>query len=94
MTETSRTLRILGTRGVPGAHGGFETFAEYLSLYLVQRGWRVVVYCQKEGSGPMYEDTWQGVERVCIPIEQPGGHGKCIVCGESAEQKVYFSRAY
>jgi hypothetical protein len=36
-------LAILGTRGVPAAHGGFETFAEYLSLYLVSRGWDVTV---------------------------------------------------
>ncbi len=40
------TLRILGCRGVPAAHGGFETFAERLSLSLVKRGWRVIVYCQ------------------------------------------------
>jgi hypothetical protein len=31
----SRDLRILGTRGVPAAHGGFETFAEHLAPYLV-----------------------------------------------------------
>ena len=49
---TQKTLRILGTRGVPAAHGGFETFAEYLSLYLVAQGWRVVVYCQEDGTGP------------------------------------------
>ena len=33
-----KSLRILGTRGVPAAHGGFETFAEHLSLYLAGRG--------------------------------------------------------
>jgi len=70
-----RTLRILGTRGVPGAYGGFETFAEYLSLYLVKQGWRVVVYCQEEGSGPITEDTWCGVERVCIPVTNSGAWG-------------------
>ena len=62
-----RTLRILGTRGVPAAHGGFETFAERLALYLVGRGWRVVVYGQDEGQGPVVEDRWQGVERVRMP---------------------------
>jgi prolyl-tRNA synthetase len=30
----------------------------------------------------------------CIPLEQPGGTGKCIVCGQEAEKKVYFARAY
>ena len=52
-----KVLRILGTRGVPAAHGGFETFAEQLALYLVDKGWRVVVYCQDDGTGPMVEDS-------------------------------------
>ncbi len=67
-----KILRILGTRGVPAAHGGFETFAEYLALYLVSRGWRVVVYCQEDGTGPEFEETWHGVERVRIPVEGDG----------------------
>lgn len=73
-----KTLRILGTRGVPAAHGGFETFAEYLSLYLVARGWRVVVYCQDDGVGPVFEDTWQGVERVHIRVAQEGPKGTIV----------------
>lgn len=78
MTPKAKTLRILGTRGVPAAHGGFETFAEYLSLYLVSRGWRVVVYCQEDGTGPVFEDTWQGVERVHIPVAQDGPKGTIV----------------
>jgi glycosyltransferase involved in cell wall biosynthesis len=66
------TLRILGTRGVPAAHGGFETFAEHLALYLVARGWRVVVYCQQEGAGALRLDSWQGVERVHISVAGSG----------------------
>ena len=73
-----KTLRILGTRGVPAAHGGFETFAEYLSLYLVAQGWRVVVYCQDDGVGPVFEDTWQGVERVHIQVAQEGPKGTIV----------------
>jgi glycosyltransferase involved in cell wall biosynthesis len=67
-----KTLRILGTRGVPAAHGGFETFAEHLALFLVGRGWRVVVYCQIDGNGPITEDRWRGVERVNIPAAGTG----------------------
>jgi len=78
MTLRSKTLRILGTRGVPAAHGGFETFAEYLSLYLVAKGWRVVVYCQDDGVGPVFEDTWLGVERVHIPVAQDGPKGTIV----------------
>ena len=68
----TKTLRILGTRGLPAAHGGFETFAEYLALHLVQQGWRVVVYCQEAGNGPVFEDRWQGVERVHVSVPGDG----------------------
>jgi glycosyltransferase involved in cell wall biosynthesis len=67
-----KVLRILGTRGLPAAHGGFETFAEHLALFLVPRGWRVIVYNQDEGTGPVIEDEWQGVQRVRIPVATQG----------------------
>lgn len=78
VAAAQKTLRILGTRGIPAAHGGFETFAQYLSLYLVAQGWRVVVYCQDEGAGPVFTDTWQGVERVHIPVSQDGPKGTIV----------------
>ena len=65
-------MRILGTRGVPAAHGGFETFAEKLSLYLVAKGWRVTVYCQFPGTGAVVNDQWRSVDRVCIPVNGDG----------------------
>lgn len=71
-------LRILGTRGVPAAHGGFETFAEQLALHLVAQGWRVIVYCQEEGRGPWVEDLWQGVERVRIPVAGDGAKSTIV----------------
>ena len=73
-----KVLRILGTRGVPAAHGGFETFAEKLALYLVNKGWRVVVYCQDDGAGPMLEDKWQGIERVRFPVAALGPKGTVV----------------
>lgn len=30
-------INILGIRGVPAQHGGFESFAEKLSLFLVEK---------------------------------------------------------
>lgn len=74
----NKTVRILGIRGVPATHGGFETFAENLAPYLVERGWRVIVYCQEDGTGPVAHDTWCGVERVRIPVPQPGPLGTII----------------
>ncbi len=61
----ARSLRILGTRGIPAAHGGFETFAERLALYLTERGWQVSVYCQAP-PGELGEDDWRGVRRVLV----------------------------
>jgi glycosyltransferase involved in cell wall biosynthesis len=86
-----RTLRILGTRGVPAAHGGFETFAEQLSLYLVRRGWRVIVYCQEDGAGDVTESTWCGVERVTIPISQKGPPATILFDWKSIRHAAKFN---
>lgn len=58
----------MGIRGIPAAHGGFETFAEQLALYLIDRGWAVTAYCQGEGEvtsepQPTVDYLWHGVER-------------------------------
>lgn len=75
---TGHTVRILGTHGVPGAYGGFETAAENIALYLADRGWRVIVYCQLEGTGQVTYDTWRGIERVNIPVDLPGWKGTSL----------------
>ncbi len=72
------TVRILGTHGVPAAYGGFETAAENVGLHLAEHGWRVIVYCQVEGNGPVTEDTWRGLERVNIPVNIPGWRGTSL----------------
>ncbi len=75
---SQKTLRILGTRGVPAAHGGFETFAEHLALYLVAQGWNVVVYCQEDEGSAVVEDEWRGVRRVRIPVRTRGAAGTIV----------------
>ncbi len=70
-----KTVRIMGTHGVPAAYGGFETAAENVGLFLVRQGWRVIMYCQVPGTGPITEDTWNGMERVMIPIDVEGWKG-------------------
>ncbi|HNP24261.1 MAG TPA: DUF1972 domain-containing protein [Panacibacter sp.] len=37
-------IAIVGTRGIPNNYGGFEQFAEYISVGLVQKGHDVTVY--------------------------------------------------
>jgi glycosyltransferase involved in cell wall biosynthesis len=72
-------LNILGCRGVPAAHGGFETFAARLAPYLVRHGWDVTVYCQEdvaEGTpAKPYVDKWQGVTRRHIFAHRGGPAG-------------------
>jgi glycosyltransferase involved in cell wall biosynthesis len=60
-------VMIAGTRGIPSQHGGFETFAEDLSLFLAGRGHDVSVYCQIDYRESPREDIWNGVRRVLIP---------------------------
>ena len=64
------SLFILGTRGVPAAHGGFETFAERFALHMVGQGWDVTVYCQADAGpkGPV-EDVWRGVRRITFSAD-------------------------
>mgnify|MGYP001807056899 CR=1 FL=1 len=72
-------LLILGTRGVPANHGGFETFAERLALFLCsQPDWSVTVYCQGSATGEIFEDDWHGVRRVHIPIPEKSRFGTIV----------------
>lgn len=65
-----KRLIILGTRGIPASHGGFETFAQKLALYLIDNGWEVIVYCQQNEEtydGKKYSN-WRGVDLVNIAV--------------------------
>jgi len=75
-----KSLSILGTRGVPAQHGGFETFCERFALHLAERGWRVTVYCQHDTDQtvPVTEDEWCGVHRVNISVRQGGALGTMV----------------
>lgn len=84
MEMQPRKLIIMGIRGIPAAHGGFETFAEHLAFYLRDRGWHVTVYCQEGRAAQRYIDQWEGIERVHIPVRRSGALGtvefdiKCV----------------
>jgi len=68
----------MGTRGIPASYGGFETFAENLAVYLARRGWSVTVYCQEEVGNAPWEDDWNGVRRVRIPVRIEGAAGTIV----------------
>jgi prolyl-tRNA synthetase len=60
---------------------------------IVKDGWAFAWWCgSAECEAKVKEDTKATTRN--IPLDQPGGSGKCIVCGQPADQKVYFARAY
>jgi prolyl-tRNA synthetase len=59
----------------------------------VREGWALVWWCgDTDCEARIKEDTRATIR--CIPFEQPGGTGKCIVCEGIATEKVYIARAY
>lgn len=60
---------------------------------VVADGWAFSWWCGNKDCEAKIKEATKATAR-CIPLEQPGGTGKCIVCGEKADKKVYFARAY
>ncbi|MDO9131136.1 MAG: His/Gly/Thr/Pro-type tRNA ligase C-terminal domain-containing protein, partial [Anaerolineales bacterium] len=60
---------------------------------VVANGWAFSWWCgDKACEAKVKEDTKASTR--CIPLDQPGGKGMCIVCGKDADKKVYFARSY
>lgn len=55
-------IAILGTKGIPNNHGGFEQFAEYLSEHLTIKGHDVSVYSPH--NHPYQHKKWKGVNII------------------------------
>ena len=55
-------IAILGTRGVPNYYGGFEQFAEFFSVFLVEQGHEV--YCYNSHDHPFQEKSFHGVNII------------------------------
>ncbi len=60
---------------------------------IVQDGWALAYWCGSTDCEAKVKDETKATTR-CMPLDQEAGHGTCIVCGEPAEKKVYFARAY
>ena len=74
----AKTLRIIASRGIPAAHGGFETFAEHLAVHLTRKSWKVIVYCQNDLNWKFYTTEWKGVKRIHIPSFFSGALGTFV----------------
>jgi len=68
--------------------------ADYPALLAaVQEGWALSWWCEDPACEARVKEDSKATTR-CIPLDQPGGEGKCIVCGAPARRKVIFARAY
>ncbi len=60
---------------------------------VVQNGWAESWWCgDAECEAAIKEETKATIR--CIPLDQPGGSGKCIRCGNEADEHAVFARAY
>jgi len=71
-------IGILGTRGIPNYHGGFEQFAEYFSVFLQKNGHETYVYCSNKH--PFKENIYKGVTLIHCndPEDKIGTAGQFI----------------
>lgn len=66
---------------------------EELKKVVQENGWALSWWCGDPACEAKVKEDTKATTR-CIPMEQPGGHGNCIVCGKEASEKVYFAKAY
>src|ERR1700735_4693435 len=59
----------------------------------VERGFAFSWWCGRSECEANIKEETKATMR-CIPLEQPGGTGKCIYCGVIAKEKAIFARAY
>lgn len=66
-------IAFISTRGIPNNYGGFEQFAEYISVGLVERGHEVTVYSPHYH--PYKDDEYKGVriKHIYSPEQWMGG---------------------
>ena len=65
-------IGILGTRGIPNHHGGFEQFAENFAVYAAQNGHDVFVY--NSSLHPFQQAEFKGVNIIhCLDPEDKMG---------------------
>jgi prolyl-tRNA synthetase len=68
-----------------------ENYAELVQL--MENGWAYSWWCGDPACEEKVKEETKATTR-CIPMHQPEGTGKCVVCGKPAHEKVYFARAY
>jgi glycosyltransferase involved in cell wall biosynthesis len=93
-------IAILGTRGVPNYYGGFEQFAEFFSVYLVEKGHDV--YCYNSHDHPFQGNHFHGVNIIhqFDPEYKLGSFGQfiydfnCIIDARSRDFDIILQLGY
>ncbi len=67
---------------------GYEDFKKAVEKGFALSWWCGGVACEEK----IKEETKATMR--CIPLEQPGGGGKCIYCGAAATERAIFAKAY
>jgi prolyl-tRNA synthetase len=68
-----------------------ETYEELKET--VNKGWALSPWCGRAVCEAKVKEDTKATTR-CIPFDQASPAGKCIVCGEQADERVIFARAY
>lgn len=59
----------------------------------VSKGFALSWWCGSSACEERIKEETKATMR-CIPMEQPGGGGACVYCGQPAREKGIFARAY
>jgi prolyl-tRNA synthetase len=68
-----------------------STYEEFQAA--VEKGFAFSWWCGGADCETKIKEDTKATAR-CIPFEQPGDAGRCIVCGKEAPKKAYFGKAY
>jgi prolyl-tRNA synthetase len=67
---------------------GYDAFRTAVENGFAESGWCGDAACEEK----VKQDTKATIR--CIPLDQPSGKIRCIVCGKEASQKAVFGKAY
>lgn len=68
-----------------------ETYEEFKEA--VEDGFAMAWWCGSGECDNAIKAETKATNR-CVPMDQPGGTGKCIYCGKEAKEKAIFAKAY
>jgi prolyl-tRNA synthetase len=68
-----------------------KDYAEFKAA--VETGFALTYWCGSSACEEKIKEDTKATMR-CIPLAERGGHGTCIYCGQPAQEKAVFGRAY